>query len=281
MKWIKRILIVLLLLVVAVVLVLNFFLGDLVKKGAETAGPAALGVPVTLEKAEFRLLRGQVKLHGLVVGNPEGFNTPSLFQFSQVEVKLKPASLLSDTIIIEKVLIEAPVITYERGLRTSNINKLLDQLESEPKPEPSKEPAPPAKAEPKAGKKVIIEDFLINGAKVNVSLTALGGSSATLPLPPIHLTDIGKEKEGGASVKDVIRQVFNAILKSVTQLVGASGELLGKGAKAIGEGAKEAGGAAADVAGKGVEKAGDAVKGVGKAVGGLLKKGSKDEATAE
>jgi uncharacterized protein involved in outer membrane biogenesis len=101
---------------VAIVLILNSFGGRLIQKTVNVAGPAALGVPVSLEKAEFHLLRGHVLLKGLTVGNPDGFKTDGIFELGQLTVDLNTRSLLSGVVHIRKILIDAPKITYERGL---------------------------------------------------------------------------------------------------------------------------------------------------------------------
>jgi len=57
----------------------------------------------------------------MVVGNPEGFKTESVFQLNQIRVILDPKSLLTNRIHIREILIDAPEITYEVGLSGSNI----------------------------------------------------------------------------------------------------------------------------------------------------------------
>lgn len=274
MKWVKRIAIVLLLLVVVAVVAASLFLGSIVKTGVNTIGPKVMGVPVTLDEAKFSLLGGRLKLGGLVIGNPEGFKTPSAMKLGQLEVILDVPSLLSDRIIIKKIHVGGPEITYERGLKESNLSRLLAGLEGEAKPEEKPKEGKPAPAgkEEKPGKKVQIDDFLIDDAKLNLSITGLGGNALPLPLPPIHLTDIGKEKEG-ASVTEVISQVLAAIVQSAGQVATKSVELVGKGVEKAGELAGEGVQKAGELAGEGVQKAGElAGKGLEK-TGELGKKG--------
>ena len=251
---------------VAIVLILNFFGGRVIRHTVNVAGPVALGVPVTLEDAEFRLLRGFVKLNGLKVGNPEGYKTDSVFEVDELLVDLDTRSLLGGVVHIRKIAIEGPRITYERGLTASNLSDLLDGLEKGKKTEeaPVEKPAEekPAPADSSGGVKVIIDEIDITGARLKVSLTVAQGFSAPLPLPPIILRDIGKDS-AGVSFMEVIRMVLRAILGSVTGVLSGSVELLGDGAKAVGQGAVAVGGAAVDGA---VAVGGAAVDGA-KAVG--------------
>lgn len=282
MSILKKIVLTLALIAVGLLLFVRYFGGATIKQAVNTAGPIVLGVPVKLETAKLRPLSGHVHLGGLLVGNPEGFKTDSLFELGHIEIDLDTRSLLSDTIRIKRIDIQAPQITMERGLRSSNLGALLEQLEKKQGPKSDK-PAPEKPAE--GGKKVVIDEIAINGAQLNLSVTALGGAAASLPLPSITLRDVGKEKDG-ASFVDVVTDIVKAILGSATQalagagkLVGEGAELVGDGAKAVGgaavDGAKAVGGAAAAAGGAVLDGAGAALKGIGGLIGGGEKK--KDE----
>ena len=268
-------------LVILVVLVVAVALrgGTLIKSAVNTAGPAALGVPVTLKDATFLPLQGKVRLKGLHVGNPEGFKTDGLFDLGEVAVDLDTGSLLSDKIVINRILIKDPSITFERGLRDSNLGALMKGLEKEggePSGEAKEEKAEAAPAE--GGKKVVIKDITIEGAKVNMSVTLAQGLAATLPLPTIQLKDVGEEKEG-ASLPEVLGEVLKAVFGAVTQVITGAGKLAvdgvqmaGEGALAVGKGAVKGaevvGGAAVDGAqaiGSGAAKV---VGGIGNLLGG-------------
>jgi uncharacterized protein involved in outer membrane biogenesis len=265
MKWLKIVLGVLLVILIVIIAAVSMFLNQIIKTGVEKGGPAVLGVPVTLEKADFSLLRGKAVLEELVIGNPEGFKTPFLFSMGELLVQINRGSLAKDTIIIEKIYIASPEISYEKSLKTSNIGALLKQLEGEEKPEEEKaEETPEPEAEKGAEKKVVIEDFLLEGGRIKLSVTLTGGRSLVVPLPPVHLTDIGKES-GGASVTEVTTEIFGAIAGSVTKAVSASVEFVGDGVKVVGDGVMEVGDAAGDAAKKGAELAGDAAKKTGDA----------------
>ena len=257
MKWFVRIVVIVLVLIAALVLTANFYLGSIVIKAAETAGPSVLGVPIKLEYASVRLLKGHVTLRGFVLGNPEGFKTDQAISVGEVTVDLDPKSLLSDTIVIKRIYVNAPDITYELGLGKSNIGRILEQAEG---------PAEPERKEEKSGKKVVIEDFLIENGHVRISATLAMGAAAPIPLPTIHMTDIGKEK-GGASPVEVIEQVLGAIVGSVTKVVTGTVGLVGDGAKAVGGAASDAAGKTADAVGDGARAVGGAVVDAGAAVG--------------
>jgi uncharacterized protein involved in outer membrane biogenesis len=261
-KWQKVTLItvaVIFILIVALVLSLD----HIIKAGVNTMGPKLAGVPVTLEKVSVNPFSGLVHIKGLVIGNPQGFNTPSAMELGEFKIELAMGSLFTDTIVIKQILIEAPQITFEKSLKSSNLSTLQANLA--PKDAAPKTEAAPAPEKKKgAAKKVIIEDFQLNGAKVHVTITALGGKKMTLPLPDIKMKDIGKNS-GGANPAEVISEVFNSISKAVVDAVASSGAV-------VGDALKNVGGAATDAAKGATDAAKGAVDSVKKGFGGLLGK---------
>ena len=250
------------------IVALNLTLGKIVLKSANAAAPAALCVPVTLQDIDISLLRGMAAVKGLHVGNPEGFKTAGLFDLGAVSVDVDNSTLLSDVIVIKEIAIDGLDLTYEQGLRGSNLGALIDQLSAGQEEKPEDQKAPPeekAPAEEKPGKKVVIEKLSITGSRMNLSLTGAaaltGGGSIPIPLPPIVLTDLGKEKNG-VTLVEAVREILEAVANVAGSAVAGAGNLLGEGASALGSGATEAGkalgGAAAD-AGKAV---GDALKNI-------------------
>ena len=267
MQVLKKVLIGIGVVLVVLVVVVALFLGPIIKTSVETIGPQVTGVDITLEKAGINLLTGNVKLKGLIIGNPEGFKTPSLMELNQFVVDLNMGSLFTDTIVIKKIHIDGPQITYEQALRSSNFSTLLKNLEPDEKA-PAEEPDEKVAKKKKApAKKVVIEDFLFENGNVNVSITLAGGKQLTVPLATIHLEDIGKETDG-ASITEVVNEVFGAISKSAASAVAASGDLAGDALKGT-----------ADLAGDALKGTGDLIKDPSKSVdavkdaGSALKKG--------
>ena len=275
MKVLKKVLIGIGILLVVLVVVVSLFLGPIIKTSVETLGPQVAGVEMTLEKAGVNLLTGNVKLKGLIIGNPEGFKTPSLMELGQFVVDLDMGSLFTDTIVVKQIHIDGPQITYERGLKASNLSALQKNLAPDEKAE-DKEPEEKVAKEKKApAKKVVIEDFLFENGKVHISITLAGGKKLTVPLATIHLEDIGKESDG-ASITEVINEVFGAITKSVGQAVATSADFAGDLAGDAGEALKGGAGAATDTAKDAAGAATDAAKGAAESLkklgGGLFGK---------
>lgn len=207
-------------LVVLLLVGLTLFGGAIVKVAVNEFGPALLGVPVTLEKASFRPFAGKIKLTKLHIGNPKELETSALFDLDNVEIELNPMSLFSNTIVLHKVTVVAPHITYETSLVGSNIGVLEKRLEGGAK-------------KPEAGKKVIIDELTITDAQVNVSVTAAGGYSIPVKIGRIELKDIGKE-QGGVTFADAVLIIAGTITGNIENAATGAGGLVGSGAKAIG-----------------------------------------------
>lgn len=249
MKRLLKVVIGLVIVAAVLLLVLAMFAGHIVKHAVNLAGPQALGVPVALKNVNVNLLRGNFGLDELVIGNPEGFKTPAAIRVQKVAVNVKMASLFARVLVIDRIHVVGPEITYEVGLKGSNIGAI--QSKAAPA-EPAKEQPEPA-TEP--SKKVQINDFLIESGKINVSTIGMAGQDVTVPLPAIHLVDIGKESDG-ATPKEVIAKLFGAVGGAVS---GAAAGI-GGGVVAVGQSAAEVG----KTVGQGAQKA-------LQSVGGLLK----------
>ncbi len=273
MKKTAKILVGLLVVLVVVLIAAELALDKVILKSFNSAAPDALGVPATLDNASLSLFRGKAALEGLHIGNPPGFNTPGLLDLASVSVRLDNASLLTDTIVIKEIAIHGLVVTYEKGLRDSNLGALIESLSSEAEAQEAEEKT----GDEKPAKKVVIEKLSITGSRMNFSITGALGQSIPLPLPPITLTDLGKEKDG-LTVVEAIDHVLRAIagaagtaIAGSSKLIGDAFGAIGDGAWAVGEGAVGAGTTVVD----GTVDAGKEVIGgaadAGKAAGDALK----------
>ncbi len=233
-KIVIRVVLALVCLGVLALVILFFSLNGIVKKGVETVGPRLTGVEVTLGAAEISPFSGSGKLTKIFVGNPEGYKTPSAIAVGSAQVVVKVGSVLSDVIVIDEINVQEPEITLEGSFSGNNLTKILSNVEGanngQPPPKPANAPAEPAT--PKKQKKFIVKDFVINGGKINLSLNlpVLGGHSATAPLPPIHLTNIGVA-EGGVTASELVLTIGKPLVTAVLKAAEAEVGSLGKGAQ--------------------------------------------------
>jgi AsmA family len=214
-------------------------LGPLVKMAINTYGPKITDTELNVGDVGISLFSGEAKLKKFFLGNPKGFKSESAMKIGSVDVDVDEGSLTKDTIIIQKVEIIGPEITYEKKGKTDNFQALLANVQKNlpqgqsAKKEPEKEGA---------GKKLVINDLIIKQGKVKLALDmpggVLGDKEISTDLPDIHLTDIGKNK-GGSSPADVAKEIFEALYAKITSpnVIGALDDQLkklgGNAAKAL------------------------------------------------
>jgi hypothetical protein len=175
------------------------FLDSGIKRGVETFGPQLTKVDVKLEGVSVSLLSGSGKIKGLVVGNPAGYRTPHAIRVGTASVALTPGSIFSDKVIIKSIRVESPNIYYEGGLGGDNLRTILNNIH--------------------ASKKLQVDDLVITGAKVNLSVRGTGGLAVPITLPDIHLTNLGQDPEG-ITARELTKIVLAEITSAVAQRAG-------------------------------------------------------------
>jgi hypothetical protein len=248
--WFVTLGIVVLLVVAVAVVALN--LDRIVKTGVEKLGPTITGVSVTLDEIHIGLLTGSAKVKGLVIGNPEGYHATNAISVGLAEVGVNPFSVLSGKIVVRSIHVIAPEITFEGNPLNgnNNIRKIMDNLNASSKSGATTSTTNTATGAVKPAKKLEVDDFLISDAKVHFN-------GVTLPLPPIHLTDLGTGPDG-ITATELSKRVFSELTTAIIKTVATSALDVGKGAENLGNGAGKA--------------AVDSVNKITKGIGGLLGK---------
>ena len=235
-RFLVRVGLLLVVLVVVALVGVNLFMGSIIKKGVETVGPAVTKVDVKLDDASLGILSGSGKLKGLLIGNPEGFKTPSAIRVGSMEVSMVPRSVFSDKVIIHSIRVLAPEVTFEGGLQGNNLSKLLDNIRGSS----GNGTSGGNKQSGAAGRKIQVDDLVVAGGKIDLSVGLLAGAAASVPLPDIHMADLGQGPEG-ITAAELSEKLLRTILESATQAaaggLGSIGKGLGGAAQAGGTGA--------------------------------------------
>lgn len=235
---VKVVFLVVMLLIGALVVVF-LTLNSLVKKGVETVGPQVTKVSIKLDSVNLSVFSGKGTLKGLVVGNPEGYQTESAVHLGEATLQLDPKSLLADKVVVKSIHVVAPEITFEGSLKGNNLTKLQSNVEEFTARLPKGSDKGGGSG---AGKKLQVDDFSITGGKVNLSMTVLGGQKMSVPLPDIHLQGLGTGPEGitvGELIKQVLAEVVSKTTKEVTGALGKLGGAAADAAKEAGQSASE------------------------------------------
>ncbi len=210
---------------VAAYLVLDFGLGAAVKAGINRFGPSLTQTKVQLEGAHFSPLTGSGTLSGLTVGNPPGWSSDMAFYLGKVHVKVEPASVLGDHIVIDEVAIDGPEFVYETRFVSSNIGDLMKNIERSSASGSARQ----AKASDGKPLRFEIKHFQVTNGRVTLGV---GPTAVTLPMPPITLDNLGAN--GGITSDQVavavMRSVAAGVVQSTTQAVTKVGGTMGAAA---------------------------------------------------
>ena len=214
-------------------------LGSIIKAATEKYGPQITKTEVRLGSADISVLSGSGKLEDFLLGNPKGFSMPNALTCDTIKVKVDTNSLASDTIIIEEIYIDGPVISYEQKGRTDNFKTILANINKTVASD--KKTAKTEKAEPSdtgSEKKVVINDFIVKNGKINIGgslLSTFGDKGVGIDLPDIHIKDIGKDKETtpAEAFAIVLGEMTGDVAGTVTQVGKQLTEQLGKAVEGV------------------------------------------------
>jgi len=235
-------------------------LDNLVKEAIETYGSEATGTSVTVYDVKIALKSGESRINSLRVSNPRRFSDLNMFELGLINMKIDPATLNQNPIVIDEIIISAPSVVYEINKSgVSNIDVLKKNL------------AQSANSAANNGGgdelKIIIRKLIIEESTAKVRIAALGDAQQTVTFPKIQLADVG-EKNGGATAAEVAQVLFSKLLGNVNSSVAGLGvdKYLGKSADMFkndalnkaGQAGSDAGAAVSDAA----KKAGGAFKGL-------------------
>ncbi|MDM3870687.1 hypothetical protein QSV34_04910 [Porticoccus sp. W117] len=218
MKWIFRILIVLVLLVVVAGFVVVSKVDTLVTETVETVAPEYTQSQVTLGGVNLSLLSGDMALADLNVGNPTGFTQPNAFTLGEIAVDVDLNSVTTDTIIVNSIEVVAPAVFFEQTAAGTNLQTLQRNIEK------AVGPTSDSSSDSESAKKLIIRDFKVTDGLISVTSQLLGEESLDVQLPNIHLTGIG-EKSNGATAAEVTEILLGELTSRAKTAVLESGKL--------------------------------------------------------
>ncbi len=225
----KRIFFGLLAVIVVALAIVWCSLETIVKKAVNKYGSEITGTEVSLQGFSLSPLSGSVSVKGLTVANPSNYKSANLLSLGGVSVKIDMKSLSGNTIVVEDITIEKPVITYEMlSLTQNNIKQLQANIAkntasgSDNKAEKPKKEEAKAKSEG-ASKQVVIRKVTVKEGELKAVSNIPGDKGLVdVKLPEIILTDIGGQKKSENVVASVTK-ILNKILTTASQTVVKSG----------------------------------------------------------
>ncbi len=246
-------------------------LDSIAKATIENIGSKATQTQVTLKDVSLSPFDGEGALAGFRMSNPAGFSAGDAFKFNEISVAVDMKSLFGSPVIIKRVLISKPDITYEIGPKGSNLEAIQKNVASYLPANSSDGGGTDGGGSDKKAESdspdVIIRKFTLDGAKVSVVAPQFSDKGLTGEVPAIELRDIGTQ-ENGISPAEAVKVVLSDVLPHIISYVGKMD---------LGDISKQLEGTAKDALEKAGQKAiddatsGGALEGAGEKAGDTLK----------
>ena len=276
MKKIKRVvvpfIVVLLIVAVGAVVLVQVVGGRALKYGIERVGSNTLKVKVTLDDVSFSILGGKLKLKGLVIANPPGYEYENLLELESGQIDMNIRSLLGKKVTISRLSLDGiSLVIEQRDIRGNNLQDILNNL-------PSSEDAEAEKDDPDA-RKLHIDKLTVTNTKVIAKLLPLPGRAASIPLKlePIEMNNLGEDNKLTTAIltAKILKAIALGIAKQGTGLlpddiIGPMKSVLGKSGEMIMETGKKVLETGKDVGKKLIEGGKDVQKRVTEGLKGLL-----------
>jgi hypothetical protein len=178
-------------------------------------GPAVTGAPVELDAVDISALTASAAVRGLVVGNPEGYESRHALRLDEAAVDIEVGSLFGDVLVLESVRIDGAHVIWEGSLKGSNLTAIKANAEAYAGPAGA---APePAADEEAPETKVIIRRLAFLNTRVGVQ-APFAGKDVSFTLPDVVLEDIGVE-EGGVPPGEVGARVTSEFVRRIAEAV--------------------------------------------------------------
>ena len=204
---------------IAVVIAIIIFglsnLGPIIKQAVNSYGPEITKTELHVDDVGISIFSAEAKIKRFFLGNPTGFKTPSAMKVGSVLVNVDEKSLTSNPIVVDRIEVITPEITYEKIGQNDNFNAILKNIT---KTSDSEKRSKETSEKEGTGKKLIIRNFIVKDGKVNLDLSVYGikdKQQISATLPNIHLKDIGKKKNG-ASPAEAFKEIFAALYGTIT-----------------------------------------------------------------
>ena len=197
-------------------------LETIVKKVVNKYGSEITGTEVNLQGFKLSLTKGEGEISEITVANPKNYSAPNIFSLGDIFVKVDLKSLTTDTIVIEKIAINKPVITYEMlSLTQNNINQIQKNIAANTAAKSSQEAQAKedAQKDEASSKKVVIKELVVANGEIQAIANINGkANDLKVKLPQIVMKNIGDEKKG-ESIATTITKILNNILKTASKTV--------------------------------------------------------------
>lgn len=198
----------------------------LVKHAIEGLGPQITGVSVNVTRVKLEPAESRGTIAGLEIGNPAGYKAPRALTLGEMRLVIDYSTLTSSVVRIKEISLQGPVVTYEPGAGGDNLTAIQRHIDAQ-----VAKLAGGKSTESGSGRKFIIDNIYVRDARVQF------GDTLGLPMPNVHLRDVGK-RSNGASAGEVVKAVWGSVAGGATNVASRAGGAVKAGATGVIEGAR-------------------------------------------
>jgi len=192
-------------------------LDRIVQTSIENGASSALGVEAHIDRLKLDLFDGHLQIDGMTIDNPKGFNSPFLVKANQFDLKIKPSTLMSSMIELQKFELKNIEINIEQNFINNNVVAIknnLAQTEVDRKDRGDR-----------GEKKLKADHVSIRSISANVYLAPLGGvvKPQVFQISGIELNNLTDQNSGGVVMGELVSKITSAVFAAtVKQLAPAS-----------------------------------------------------------
>ena len=179
----------------------------LIKKTVESVGPKMTGTTFTLDRVTVRMLKGSGKLTGLTIGNPKGYTSDFALKIDEALLDVHPGTVFKEKLVVDSIQVVGPEISFEGGQSENNLKEIGRNIA---------EFIGSMEEREKLDRRLQVNHFLLEDARVHLRINFLGKRTITLSAPRIELHDLGKGPEGLTSA-----ELTELIIGKINETVGA------------------------------------------------------------
>jgi hypothetical protein len=181
------------------------YLDSIITKSVNHYGPRLTKTDVRIEDVRVSLLSGKAKLQDFYLGNPGGFRSAQAMMAESITIRIDEKSLAESTIIIDRIEIVRPEITYEKVLDTDNFKVILKNIKKATG-------LGKRSSDPARDKKILIRNFIVRSGKVHLAKSSLGGNTVSADLPDFHYRNKSKK---GKPPSEAFGEIFEELYKQI------------------------------------------------------------------
>jgi hypothetical protein len=189
-----------------------------VKTAIEKYGSESLGTKVSVGEVNISLLQTTATITNLEIANPPGFDDPIAIKAGLIEITLNSKESKIDSVVIDRILLNSPMVFYIKTKQTDNLSRLQDQATRSTKDSQSSDKPGGSKDKGREQPRILIKKFDIEKANLSYRDTRIVSTTVNLKLDDIHIVDIDTGKNG-AGTQEAVSKIVNAIIPAVKQAV--------------------------------------------------------------